>query len=986
MNEAKLSQLYLRDTAFQNLMQRRIHNVLLIASPYDAFMMEEDGRVEEQLYFEYTSLNLSSPPRVNQASSYAEAYECLESKHYDLIIAMPGMDIGETFREAKNIKERYTGIPFVVLTPFSREVSRRLSNEDFSGVDYVFSWLGNVDLLLAIIKLLEDKMNADNDVLEVGLQTILLVEDSIRFYSSVLPHLYKFLLKQSLTFSTEALNEHEQMLRMRGRPKVMLARTYEEAEALYSKYQDKILGIISDISFNHNGEKDKSAGIRLAKYIKEKDPYIPIILESSESENAILADKLGVSFIDKNSKKFPVDLGNAIYNNFGFGALIIRNPQTGEEVMRINNLKDFQYKVFDIPAESLLYHASRNDISRWLYSRAIFPIAEIIQAHRFRNIEEAPEVKKLFFNLIVKYRKMKNRGVVAIFKKERFDHYSNFARIGQGSLGGKGRGLAFIDSIIKKYPICDNFGGATLSIPRTIVLCTDIFDEFMEENNLYPTALSDIPDEQILSAFLEANLPRYLKEDFFALFEVVDKPLAIRSSSLLEDSHYQPFAGIYSTYMIPRLNDKYEMMRLLCDAIKSVYASVFFADSKAYMTATSNLIDQEKMAIIIQEVVGEEHDGCYYPSFSGVGRSLNYYPINDEQPEDGVAEIAVGLGKYIVDGGLALRFSPRHPDKVLQTSTLDLALRDTQTQFYALDMSDMTNKFSTNDGDNIKHIRIQDAAKNGSLKYMVSTYDPQDQIIRDSDYGAGRKVVTFANVLSHKVFPLAEVVDFMLSEGEREMRRPVEIEFAGNININGDSKGSVYWLQIRPIVDRKEMLDEKIMETDNNDLILKSNTALGHGTMDNVRDVVYVKTKNFSSSNNQLIAREIEKINRTFTEKGDGYILIGPGRWGSSDPSLGIPVKWPHISSARLITEASLPNYRIEPSQGTHFFQNLTSFGVGYFTIDTRDNDSVYDIAYLDNCPAAYESEFIRIVHFDNPLTISINGRSGLGIVVKPKY
>ena len=986
MNTLSVKKLYFKDTSFANLMMHRIYNVLLYASKYDAFALEEDGRIDEQLFKEYTALNLRNAPRFTLVSTEEEADEELREHSFDLVISMPSGDSINPFEWAKKVKRENPNIPIVVLTPFSREVSRRLSNEDFSGVDYVFSWLGNVDLLLAIIKLLEDKMNADNDVLEVGLQTILLVEDSIRFYSSVLPHLYKFLLKQSLTFSTEALNEHEQMLRMRGRPKVMLARTYEEAEALYSKYQDKILGIISDISFNHNGEKDKSAGIRLAKYIKEKDPYVPIILESSESENAVLADKLGVSFIDKNSKKFPVDLGNAIYNNFGFGALIIRNPQTGEEVMRINNLKDFQYKVFDIPAESLLYHASRNDISRWLYSRAIFPIAEIIQAHRFRNIEEAPEVKKLFFNLIVKYRKMKNRGVVAIFKKERFDHYSNFARIGQGSLGGKGRGLAFIDSIIKKYPICDNFGGATLSIPRTIVLCTDIFDEFMEENNLYPTALSDIPDEQILSAFLEANLPRYLKEDFFALFEVVDKPLAIRSSSLLEDSHYQPFAGIYSTYMIPRLNDKYEMMRLLCDAIKSVYASVFFADSKAYMTATSNLIDQEKMAIIIQEVVGEEHDGCYYPSFSGVGRSLNYYPINDEQPEDGVAEIAVGLGKYIVDGGLALRFSPRHPDKVLQTSTLDLALRDTQTQFYALDMSDMTDKFSTNDGDNIKHIRIQDAAKNGSLKYMVSTYDPQDQIIRDSDYGAGRKVVTFANVLSHRVFPLAEVVDFMLSEGEREMRRPVEIEFAGNININGDSKGSVYWLQIRPIVDRKEMLDEKIMETDNNDLILKSNTALGHGTMDNVRDVVYVKTKNFSSSNNQLIAREIEKINRTFTEKGDGYILIGPGRWGSSDPSLGIPVKWPHISSARLITEASLPNYRIEPSQGTHFFQNLTSFGVGYFTIDTRDNDSVYDIAYLDNCPAAYESEFIRIVHFDNPLTISINGRSGLGIVVKPKY
>lgn len=984
MNDINISQLYLRDTAFQNLMQRRIYNVLLVASPYDAFMMEEDGRVEEQLYFEYTSLSLSSPPRVKQASSYAEAHEYLNDKQFDLVIAMPGVDIGETFREAKEIKAQFPTIPFVVLTPFSREVSRRLANEDFSGVDYVFSWLGNVDLLLAIIKLMEDQMNADNDVLEVGLQTILLVEDSVRFYSSVLPHLYKFLLKQSLIFSTEALNEHEQMLRMRGRPKVMLARDYEEAMRLYDKYQSHILGIISDISFNREGEKDKLAGVKFAQEIKKRDPYVPIILESSETENAKYAQELGVSFIDKNSKKFPVDLGKTIYNNFGFGAFIIRNPKTGEEVMRINNLKEFQNSVFDIPAESLLYHASRNDISRWLYSRAMFPIAEIIKAHRFRKIEDAPEVKQLFFDLIVKYRKMKNRGVVAIFKKDRFDHYSNFARIGQGSLGGKGRGLAFIDSIIKKYPICDDFDGATLSIPRTIVLCTDIFDEFMEENNLYPCALSDIPDTEILDAFLEANLPRYLKEDFFALFDVVDKPLAIRSSSLLEDSHYQPFAGIYSTYMIPRLNDRYEMLRLLSNAIKSVYASVFFADSKAYMTATSNLIDQEKMAIIIQEVVGEEHDGYYYPSFSGVGRSLNYYPINDEQPEDGVAEIAVGLGKYIVDGGLALRFSPRHPDKVLQTSTLDLALRDTQTKFYALDLKNAENKFSIDDGENLKHLRIQDAAKNGSLKYMVSTFDPEDQIIRDNDLGNGRKVVTFANILQHHVFPLAPIVDFMLSEGEREMRRPVEIEFAGKLNYSGKSKGNVYWLQIRPIVDRKEMLDEKVMETADDKLMLKCHTALGHGTMGNIRDVVYVKTENFSSFNNPMIAREIEKINRSFTEKDENYILIGPGRWGSSDPALGIPVKWPHISSARLIVEASLPNYRIEPSQGTHFFQNLTSFGVGYFTIDRNDPGAIYDIDFLNSCKPSYESDFIRIIHFEQPLTIGINGRSGLGVVLKP--
>lgn len=983
MNEAKLSQLYLRDTAFQDLMQRRIYNVLLIASPYDAFMMEEDGRIEEQLYFEYTSLNLSSPPRVAQASSYEDAHDLLRSKSFDLIIAMPGNDIGLTFREAKNIKSSYPDIPFIVLTPFSREVSRRLANEDFSGVDYVFSWLGNVDLLLAIIKLMEDKMNSDNDILEVGIQTILLVEDSVRFYSSVLPHLYKFLLKQSLIFSTEALNEHEQMLRMRGRPKVILARTYEEAMTLYNKYKNEILGVITDVSFSRDGEKDKHAGIRLAKEIKEIDPYVPIIMESSETENAVYAKEMDISFLDKNSKKFPVDLGRIITDNFGFGDFVIRNPETGEEVMRITDLKEFQDNLFKIPDESLLYHASRNDISRWLYSRAMFPIAEIIQAHRFREISEAAEVKKFFFNLIVKYRRMKNKGVVAIFKKNRFDYYSNFARIGQGSLGGKGRGLAFIDSIIKKYPICDNFDGVTVSIPRTVVLCTDIFDQFMEENNLYPIALSDAPDEEILRCFINAKLPSQLKDDFLALFEVIDKPLAIRSSSLLEDSHYQPFAGIYSTYMVPRLDNKEEMLHLLGDAIKSVYASVFYADSKAYMTATSNLIDQEKMAIIIQEVAGAEHDGYYYPSFAGVGRSLNYYPINDEMPEDGVAEIAVGLGKYIVDGGLALRFSPRHPDKVLQTSTLDLALRDTQTQLYALDLKDVEGGFKVDDGFNIKKIRVQDAAKNGSLRYMVSTFDPYDQVIRDSEYGNGRRVVTFANVLQHKAFPLAEIVDFMLSEGEKEMRRPVEIEFAGCIDKHGETKGNVYWLQIRPIVDRKEMLDEKIMHTSDSQLIMKTSSALGHGMMDGVTDVVYVKTQNFSSFNNPMVAREIEKLNKSYVEADKGYILIGPGRWGSSDPALGIPVKWAHISAARVIAETALPGYRIEPSQGTHFFQNLTSFGVGYFTINDKNGD-ICDIEYLDSMPAVYESDHLRSVRFSRPLQIGINGKTGLGIIVKP--
>lgn len=985
MNEDSLSQLYLKDTAFQNLMQRRIFNVLLVASPYDAFMMEEDGRVEEQLYFEYVALNLSSPPRVTRVSNTAEALNELQKKVFDLIIMMPGVDVSETFSGATLIKEVAPVTPIVVLTPFSKEVSRRLAKEDFSSVDYVFSWLGNVDLLLAIIKLLEDKMNADTDINEVGVQAIMLVEDSVRFYSSVLPTLYKFLLKQSLIFSTEALNEHEQMLRMRGRPKVMLARDYEEAVELYERYGKNMLGVISDISFKKAGEKDKAAGLKLARYLREQDPYLPVILESSEVENEAKVKELGIGWIDKNSKKFPVDLGNAIMRDFGFGDFVIRDPETGEELLRIHDLKDLQRHIFDIPAKSLLYHASYNDISRWLYSRALFPIAEVVKMHRFNNIDEAPAVRQLFFDLIVKYRKMKNRGVVAIFRKDRFDHYSNFARIGQGSLGGKGRGLAFIDSIIKKNPICDNFDGVTLTIPRTVVICTDIFDEFMETNNLYPVALSDQSDETILKYFLQARLPEKLIEDFFALFEVVDRPLAIRSSSLLEDSHYQPFAGIYSTYMIPHVDDKYEMLELLSDAIKSVYASVFYADSKAYMTATSNVIDQEKMAVIIQEVVGESVGDYYFPSFSGVGRSLNYYPINDEIPEDGVVETAVGLGKYIVDGGLSLRFSPKHADKVLQTSTLDLALRDTQTRFYALDMkNDPDTTFKVDDGFNIAKLRIQDVAQSGALRYMVSTYDFRDQVIRDCDEGEGRRVVTFANILQHDVFPLAKITDFMLSKGQQEMGRPVEIEFAGMLNINDRGKGTIYWLQIRPIVEKKDIVDDAILGLPDEKVLLRSNTALGHGNIENVDTVMYVRPENFSSSNNSLIAREIEKINRNFTERNEGYVLIGPGRWGSSDTALGIPVKWPHISSARLIVESSLSNYRIEPSQGTHFFQNLTSFGVGYFTIDTSSNNGIYDVEFLNRMPAVYESEFLRIVKFNSPLTIGINGRKGSGVVVKP--
>ncbi|MBD5296794.1 MAG: phosphoenolpyruvate synthase [Bacteroides sp.] len=984
MNENALSQLYLKDTAFQDLMQKRIFNVLLVASPYDAFMMEEDGRIEEQLYFEYVALNLSSPPRVTRVSTIPEALEKLREKHFGLAIVMPGVDISETFAGARAMKELKPTLPIVVLTPFSKAVSRTLANEDLSGIDYVFSWLGNVDLLLAIIKLMEDKLNADKDINEVGVQTILVVEDSVRFYSSVLPHIYKNLLKQSFESSTEALNEHEQMLRMRGRPKVLLARTYEEAIELYKRYGNNLLGVISDVSFMRDGKKDSKAGFQLARTLRAENPYLPIIIESSEAENRAIANEMGLVFLDKNSKKLPVDLSSAIADQFSFGDFVMTDPETGKEI-RIRSLKDLQYHIYDIPASALLHHASSNDISRWLYSRALFPIAEVIKQHRFYSVDEAPAVRKLFFDLIVKYRKMKNRGVVAVFRKDRFDHYSNFARIGQGSLGGKGRGLAFIDQIIKRNPVCDNFQGALITIPRTVVLCTDIFDEFMASNNLYPIALSDADDATILEAFLNAKLPKRLDDDFMALFDVVDTPLAIRSSSLLEDSHYQPFAGIYSTYMIPNVDDRSRMLRLLCDAIKGVYASVFYADSKAYMTATSNVIDQEKMAVIIQEVVGARHDDLYFPSFAGVGRSLNYYPIGRERAEDGVAEVAVGLGKYIVDGGLSLRFSPRHPECALQTSELSLALRDTQTRMYALDMS-ANETFRVDDGFNIVRRSVQDIAQTGALRFMVSTFDFRDNVIRDNEAGEGRRVVTFNNILKHNAFPLAQAVDFMLSTGQTEMGRPIEIEFAGMIDRNGELKGRIYWLQIRPIVDRKDMVDEHLLALPDSELILRSDTALGHGSVDNVKTIVYVRPETFSASNNSLTAREIEKINRQLTAADTPYILIGPGRWGSSDPSLGIPVKWPQIANARIIVESAIGNYRIEPSQGTHFFQNLTSFGVGYFTVDQGAGHGYCSFDYLNSLPASYESDTVRVVSVDEPLAIGIDGRKGEGVVAKPGY
>lgn len=971
-----------KDTSFASLMTKRIHNVLLIATRYDSFILEDDGRIDEQIFNEYVSLNLSNPPRFNQVRDERAALQELSNNHYELIIQMPNMDDTDVFAISHEIKSMYPDIPFVVLTPFSKEVSKRLEMEDLTDVDYVFSWLGNSDLLLAIIKLIEDSMNVEHDTQSVGVQIILLIEDSIRFYSSVLPVLFKIVLEESKEFSKEALNDHQRMLRMRGRPKIMLARTFEEATDLYNQYSDNILGVISDMSYKHNGVKDKLAGYKLGKWLKEQNAFIPIVYASSEFTNKKYADELSCCFIDKTSKSFPLDLRKQVKDNFGFGDFVIVDPETNEELMRFRNLKDIQKGIFNIPENALSYHMSHHHFARFFYSRALFPLAATLRKINITDFEDIETARQVIYDSIIKYRRMKNSGIVAVFDKERFDEFSNFARIGNGSIGGKGRSIAFADNLIKRHADLNEYDNFPVKIPRTVVLCTDIFDEFMSNNDLYPIALSDMPDQKILEHFLKAILPDHLLEDLTALLEVIKGPLAVRSSSLLEDSHYQPFAGVYKTYMIPNGNDKYESLIMLSDAIKSVYASVFYQECKTYMTATQNLIDQEKMAIVLQEAIGNIYGTRFYPTISGVARSLNFYPIGHEKAEEGVVNMVLGLGKYIVDGGVGLRFSPYHPHNIVQLSSVEYTLKDTQRYFLALDLGNKSN-FKIDDTFNCLKLTLKDAEQDGALRLISSTYVALEDMIYDGYYERGRKIITFANILQHDVLPLAKTLQDVMKISQSEMGRPVEIEFA--VNLKDGEMSAFYVLQIRPIVQNKEFINEDLTEIQPNQAILYSKDALGHGIYNDVHDIVYVKTDRFNAANNSKIVAEIEELNRDFLNKDKNYVLVGPGRWGSSDPWLGIPVNWSQISNARVLVEVALDSYRIEPSQGTHFFQNLTSFGVGYFYVNPFiEGNGFFNESYLNDHDAVWESEYLRHIRFDNSAVIKINGRNKIGLVLKP--
>ncbi len=975
---------YFIDTSFNLLMKRRIYQVLLISSNYDAFILEEDGRIDETIFMEYVSLSLRYPPQFIKVTSEEEAFEVLEDKRVELVISMLSIEKTDTFDLAIRIKNKYPKIPIVVLTPFSREVNLKLREKNLTAIDYVFSWLGNADILLAIIKLIEDKMNLDQDV-QQGVQAILLVEDSIRFYSSYLPNIYKIIYRQSKGFITEGLNEHQKMVRMRGRPKIILATNYEEAVSMFEKYRNNLLGIISDICFRKDGETDRSAGIKFVKKVREQDKFIPILLQSSDAQNISIAKELQVGFINKLSKTLSFELRNFIHDYFAFGDFVFIDPKTGHEITRAGDLKSLQDKIFEIPDDSLLYHMQRNHFSKWLNARALFPIAEMFKEISVKEFHDMDEAKRYIFDSITAFRINKAKGVIAEFDRERYDEYLSFARIGQGSIGGKARGLAFLDSLIKRNRLTYRFEDVILTIPRTVVLGTDIFDEFMEENKLHEIALSNRSDKEILQHFINARLPFRIHEDLYTFISCINNPIAIRSSSLLEDSHYQPFAGIYSTYMIPnlRFNERL-MIGKLSEAIKSVYASAFFKDSKAYMMATLNVIDEEKMGIVLQEVTGMQYGNRFYPAISGVARSINFYPIAPEKPEDGIANIAFGLGKYIVDGGVGLRFSPRYPKKILQLSTPELALSETQKTFFALDLNAEAFTPDTDDTVNLLKLKVKDAENDGALKLVASTFDYDSHSVKDGMMATGKRIITFSQMLNHNTFPLAEILQTVLDIGQKEMGKQVEIEFAVNLDLPKGEPRIFSLLQIRPIVGKFNTVNLKLETIRPEDAIILSNTALGNGIIKDIRDFIYIRPEAWDASKSQEIALRLESINERFITGKSNYVLVGPGRWGSADPWLGIPVRWPQISAARLIVESGLENYRIDPSQGTHFFQNLTSFNVGYFTINPYIRDGYYDLTFLSAQPAFYEDEYIRHIRFENPIRIEIDGKKNIGVVYKP--
>mgnify|MGYP002425610416 FL=1 len=965
-------------------MRSRIRKILMICSNYDAFALEEDGRIENQVRSEYRELNLSNPPKFIWANSSQQAREIVSSEtEVDMIICMFNEQDKGIFPFASELKEEGRGIPFVLLIHYSKAVRQRVLESPRPGVDFVFSWHGNADLILAIVKLLEDAANADNDVFEVGVKGILLVEDSIRYYSNYLPELYKIVLTQSREFLKESLNEDQKKYRKRSRPKIFLATCLEEALAYFRKYGRNLLGVISDVGMVvHKGDDPKTekldAGIDLVKVIREYDPLMPVLLQSSQGGLAKVAEELGVGFLKKYSSTLFLQLGDYMREEFGFGDFVFRDAG-GVECGRAASLSQLERIINDIPDKVLVSNTSRNMFSKWLYARGLFNLAETFRAEHHTD---ASEFRSFLLDNIRRYHRSIGQGIITEFHKDSYEDYFWFSRVGDGSLGGKARGLAFLNHLIQKYSLTDKYEGLRISIPRTIVLTTDWFDKFILGNGLQYVIDSELSDDEILSEFVASTLPEELAQNLKAFLATVDGPLAVRSSSKLEDSNYQPFAGVYATYMCPPVENKDRMLRELGKAVKSVYASTYFRGSRNYIQASGNLLGEEKMAVIVQTICGTAHGNDFYPMMSGVGRSLNSYPIGAEKASDGVLNVAFGLGRTVVDGGRSLRVDPLHPKKILQLSNPRLSQRDTQNEMFVLDMSPAAFKISRNDGVNLRRIPVAEALDSYDHPELVaSTYDALDDRMVPGIGIRGARVISFDGIFQYDRLPLAKALSEVMSICRNELMSEVEIEFA--LDPDPSSAGreaDLKLLQVRPVSSGTGSSSIEDAESSIANKLIRSDSALGNGYFTESSRIVVIMPESFDKMKTALMAEEVSAINSGMIADGLTYFLVGPGRWGSSIPTLGVPVAWTDISAARMVVEYGIDGFRIDPSQGTHFFQNITSLGVGYLSVDQYAGSGMIDFEALGRLECVHDGQFVKVFKVDG-LTGFIDRNKGKALV-----
>ena len=972
---------------FQQLMPFKIRDILLVSSLYDSYLFEEDGRLYELLRKEYQGLNLSLTPELTHVSSGAEAIEIANTKSsIDLIITTLHIEDMHVIKFAKSVRESGIDTPIILLAYDNKEKKDIVSHYDTSIFEKIYIWQGDYKLLIAIIKGVEDRLNLESDTKTVGVQSIILIEDNVNYYSSFLPLIYTEVYHQSQRLLSEGVNLTHKYLRMRARPKILHCITYEEAWNYYEKYSDYILGVISDINFFRNGEKDAEAGIKFAQNVKERHSDIPLLLQSSNPEFEERARRIGASFLLKGSPRLLHQLREFMLSNFGFGDFVFKLPD-GTEVGRAGNLKELEEQLKVIPLESYIYHAGKSHFSNWLKARTEFWLASQRRLQKVTDHSKAEDLRKSLIASIHSYQSLRTRGIITDFAKETFDEQNSFARIGGGSLGGKARGLGFINNLITNYDITNKFEGIDIYVPSAIVIGTDVFDQFMEENQLINFALSTDDDELITKKFLEAkNFPRDIKRKLKEFLELVKVPLAVRSSSLLEDSQFQPFAGVYQTYMIPNNHhDERINLKELLNSIKRVYASTFYKSAKEYMKATSYRLEEEKMAVIIQKMVGADRNGKHYPDFAGVAKSYNFYPVPPQKSKDGIALVALGLGKTVVDGGNTVRFCPKYPRHLIQFYSTKETMRNAQQNFYALTFEcRQKNKTAQPHDVYVKEYDLHEAEKDGTLFSVGSTYSAENDSVYDGISRMGTRVVTFAPILKHKMFPLPEILELILDLGSWGMGTQIEIEFAINLKTQPGVLKEFGLLQMRPMVLTSENEVLNVDSFDRKDIIVESNLVLGNGETKNIRDVIYVDIESFNRGKSREVANEVGRLNLKMINEGRQYILIGVGRWGSLDHWLGIPVTWDQISGAAAIVESGFKDFNVTPSQGSHFFQNITSFRIGYFTVNAHIHQGFIDWDWLNSQPVSEEYHFTKHLTFADPLVIKINGHQNKGIILKP--